>query len=73
VHEFGHMIGLGDEYAGRPTPRHAASFQAVTGETIATGADDRIMSGGERILAEHYITFLEGLKAATSMEEWTYE
>jgi hypothetical protein len=72
VHEFGHMIGLGDEYGGKATPRHAASFQSVTGTGITTADDDRIMSHGERILAEHYITFLEGLKAVTAMEEWNY-
>ena len=73
VHEFGHMIGLGDEYAGKSTPRHAASFKSATGEDIATGDDDRIMSGGENILAEHYITFLEGLRSVTGVPEWNYE
>lgn len=72
VHEFGHMIGLGDEYAGKDTPRHSASFQASGGEEIATGDDDRIMSGGESILAEHYITFLEGIREATGEPAWTY-
>ena len=72
VHEFGHMIGLGDEYAGKATPRHNASFEAAGGATIATGDDDRIMSGGETVLQEHYITFLEGLRAATARPTWGY-
>lgn len=72
VHEFGHMIGLGDEYEGKATPRHSASFQAAGGEEIATGDDDRIMSGGETVLAEHYITFLEAIRTVTGVEEWTY-
>jgi hypothetical protein len=81
VHETGHMLGLGDEYEeadsalGRffeGSVKHEDLVSAEFGHGVARGPDDRIMSGGERIMPEHGVTFLEALKDATSVG-WAHE
>jgi hypothetical protein len=71
VHEAGHMLGLDDEY-GTGTPDHSGLVQSEFGHGVARGADGRIMSGGMEIQPEHGVTFLEALKSATSMQEWSH-
>ncbi len=71
VHEAGHMLGLDDEY-GTGTPDHSGLVESEFGHGVARGADGRIMSGGTDIQPEHGVTFLEGLKEATDMTEWSH-
>ena len=58
-HEFGHMIGLGDEYledvAGAAVP------SAVRGQI-----NDRIMNVGENVTADAYAPFVDWLSGLTS-------
>lgn len=70
VHEAGHMLGLDDEY-GTGTPSHSDLVESEFGHGVARGDDGRIMSGGNDIQPEHGVTFLEALKEATSISEWT--
>jgi hypothetical protein len=70
VHEAGHMLGLDDEY-GTGTPSHSDLVEKEFGHAVTRGADGRIMSGGMDILPEHGVTFLEALKDATDMDEWS--
>jgi len=81
LHEFGHVIGLGDEY---PTPdggrrdvgqavRHSPLAQqlGVTSAPILASDNDAIMSVGEVVAPRHYITFLEALGDVTGTAgEW---
>jgi hypothetical protein len=71
VHEAGHMLGLDDEY-GTGTPSHSDPVQAEFGHGVTRGADGRIMSGGMEVQPEHGVTFLEGLKDCTAMDEWSH-
>jgi len=70
VHEAGHMLGLDDEY-GTGTPSHSDLVESEFGHGVARGSDGRIMSGGDDIQPEHGITFLEALKEATGIDDWT--
>ncbi|WP_446375174.1 eCIS core domain-containing protein [Coleofasciculus sp. E2-BRE-01] len=70
VHEAGHMLGLDDEY-GTGTPSHSDLVESEFGHGVARGSDGRIMSGGMDIQPEHGVTFLEALKKATDMSEWS--
>ena len=74
LHEFGHMFGLGDEYpnagAGRPVGTqvaHSALAQAlIPGQQPIVATDsDNIMSAGQTIRPQHYVTFLEVLGKMT--------
>ncbi len=60
VHEFGHMIGLQDEYgtaatAGNPTRQGVDKSQ---------GDSESIMHGGEVVEQAHYRSILDGLNSA---------
>jgi Zn-dependent peptidase ImmA (M78 family) len=70
VHEAGHMLGLDDEY-GTGTPSHSDLVESEFGHGVARGSDGRIMSGGNDIQPEHGVTFLEALKEATGISQWT--
>lgn len=86
AHEFGHMLGLDDQYAVDP-----AGVQGVVGgtggavgtptgddpRTIAAGLgrstyenNDNLMSLGSTIRAPHYLTFMEALRSVTGSAEW---
>jgi outer membrane protein OmpA-like peptidoglycan-associated protein len=76
AHELGHVFGLGDEYAetangyNRPAGALASHDQlakdaGVTGGAVV-GNDDRIMSTGNVVGAEHYSTFADALNQLTS-------
>jgi hypothetical protein len=67
------MLGLDDNYVtGRPTIRHGGIAERELGQPVQTGADARIMSGGINVEPEHGVTFLESLREATGMEEWSF-
>lgn len=83
AHEFGHMIGLRDEYAvdtggviggtGLATgsqSRHSAASQAVgLGQSISEN-NDNIMSLGGVVRPPHLTTFMEALRSVTGSTEW---
>lgn len=74
VHEFGHMIGLGDEYAdSRPGITHAALVRNALGKTLTEGSTNDIMSCGNSIEKQHYVTFLEALQTITSDSTWEFK
>jgi hypothetical protein len=86
AHEFGHMLGLDDQYA--VDPAGAKGVVAGTGGAVGTpNADDarvkamgmgnsvyenndNMMSLGSTVKAPHYVTFMEALRGVTSMTEW---
>lgn len=77
AHEFGHMLGLGDEYtgAGRPVgsaaTHHAWAKQAL-GQPLAdalakvTVDSEGIMQGGSDVRPVHYVTLWAALGAAAN-------
>ena len=74
-HEFGHMLGLGDEYqgtAGTVASHHglvAKHFgQAYADQTVKRGdvASGGIMHFGEEVRIHHYVTFWDALAQATA-------
>ncbi len=83
VHEFGHMLGLLDEYAvdtggvisgtGETTGTasgHSAASEAVgLGPSVAEN-NDNVMSLGGVVRAPHLTTFMEALRSVTSSTEW---
>ncbi len=74
IHEFGHMIGLGDEYNdGTPGIDHAAMVQSALGKVLTEGKTNDIMSSGNSIEKQHYITFLDALRTITSDNTWKYK
>jgi hypothetical protein len=79
AHEFGHLFGLGDEYA-QPNVRkagdaaeHSASA-ANMGSNGPAGAmvesNDNIMSEGGNVRPQHYAVFLDALRKVTGLPEW---
>ena len=74
AHEFGHMIGLGDEYAGggSPTATHYNLVKKAFGQEYADQVAKRgdtdyasIMEGGNDVRIQHYVTFWSGLAETT--------
>jgi len=75
AHEFGHMIGLGDEYAATgagPTATHydlvKKAFGAAYADQVAKRGDTdyaSIMEGGNDVRIQHYVTIWAGLVDAT--------
>ena len=85
-HEFGHTLGLPDEYVNITTGKKGARQTAI--DTLATAAGvakpDRWgdttasqMSGGVDVLPRHYLTLWEALAQMTSPDitrnEWTID
>ena len=80
-HEFGHMLGLGDEYpnatggraAGTPVAHSALAERLIPGQQPILATDnENIMSVGETMQPHHYVTFLEVLGSMTKTEgQWT--
>ena len=73
AHEFGHMLGLGDEYGytdipgarpGDPAPRrdYVRMVKEQTGYDLRRTSDESMMSKGATIRPWHYAPFLEALK-----------
>lgn len=74
VHEFGHMIGLDDEYDDKEAGiSHAALVQSALGKKIKEGDSDDIMSCGNSINKQHYVTFLDALNKVTGMNNWKFK
>ena len=76
IHEFGHMLGLDDEYEDADTPiaaiDHAALVKDALGKEIVRKDTDDVMSVGNAVGKQHYVTVLEALKAATGLREWEF-
>jgi hypothetical protein len=82
AHEFGHMLGLGDEYKDtvKPQATEASHSRLVyeefgygiprLDETRADRFRESIMSGGGKVLPEHGVVFLEAMRRITGIEEW---
>ncbi len=76
AHELGHVFGLGDEYVevangyNRPAGTQASHHQLAIDAGVSGGAlvadDNRIMSTGNNVGAEHYSTFADALRQLTS-------
>jgi hypothetical protein len=77
LHEAGHMLGLGDEYPDKrdasKSAAHEKLVKAEFGHGVPRKRDGRIMSNGEDIQPEHGVTFLEALRDATAMKEWSFD
>jgi len=73
VHEFGHMVGLGDEYAGSTAnATHYDLVKQAFGQDYADqvakreGTDSAsIMEGGDDVRIQHYVTFWKALGDTT--------
>lgn len=83
AHEFGHMLGMRDEYAvdpggviggsagttGTATDQDASVQATGLGRSIKEN-NDNIMSLGGTVRAPHMVTFMEALRSVTSSTEW---
>jgi len=81
MHETGHLFGLGDEYVeeGKPAyargmqTEHSALAQSMLGQKVAHGDNPQsIMAGGNEILPQHGVTFLEALRKVTNLR-WEFQ
>jgi len=79
-HEFGHMLGLGDEYQDEAHGRPAGARTEHTGlverflpgtPTVRAQDNDNIMSAGSLMKPQHYVTIIEALASMTGIPEWT--
>jgi Domain of unknown function (DUF4157) len=86
VHEFGHMLGLGDEYkdvykdVNKPEATEASHSGLVNAEfgygvprlddPRTDPSSESIMSGGGKVLPEHGVVFLEAIRQITGIQEW---
>jgi hypothetical protein len=82
VHEAGHMFGLGDTYQPvgddkKPiegyVPPHSALAQKELGKAVPAKDDQRIMSLGEKFDLSDAVTFLEAIRRATRIDDWSLE
>lgn len=74
-HEFGHVFGLGDEYAetangynrpaGSNADHHDIATQAGVSGGAVVGSDNRMMSTGNLVNPAHYSTFADCLRQLT--------
>lgn len=71
VHESGHMLGLGDTYAGTKTVTHGKLAETETGETVPIADDGRLMSRGESLGRTDAVVFVEVMRKITKMKEWS--
>ncbi len=71
-HEFGHMVGLDDEYGTGTDILHRTLVKDALGREISKGNSDDVMSCANRVGAQHYVTFLEALKKATGLDAWVF-
>jgi hypothetical protein len=76
IHEFGHLLGLGDEYPlgtsaiGDPADHDKLAKEmggGVTGALVEN--NDNIMSAGTVVRPQHYATFHMALETVTG-EKW---
>lgn len=77
VHESGHYLGLGDSYEDgiKHTKKvsHADQSQKALGADVPIRDDARLMSRGEKMDLSDAVTFLEAIRAATKMQEWSLQ
>jgi hypothetical protein len=83
AHEFGHMLGLGDEYELPGESAEAAHSQLVEREfgypvpRMPAGREDQfresIMYSSEegKVLPEHGVIFLEAMRKITRIPYWS--
>jgi outer membrane protein OmpA-like peptidoglycan-associated protein len=70
-HEFGHMIGLDDEYPGANAPRQVQLVEEAFGKKVSDiylqreARSASLMSSGMDVRPYHYVTFWEALGRAT--------
>ena len=78
AHEFGHMLGLGDEYAEQGKPKEASHSEWVKAE-FGYGVSrppseprlrESIMFEGTKVLPEHGVAFLQAMRIITNVQEW---
>jgi outer membrane protein OmpA-like peptidoglycan-associated protein len=77
LHEGGHMVGNGDEYATSTDPTgspveadYQATVTAATGDVLSRQQNANVMSLGGTIQRWNYAPFLAALKQITNMQEW---
>ncbi len=83
AHEFGHMLGMRDEYAvdpggvigGSPGTTGTATGQDTSVQATGLGRsikenNDNIMSLGGTVRAPHMVTFMEAVRKVTGSNEW---
>jgi outer membrane protein OmpA-like peptidoglycan-associated protein len=77
AHEFGHMVGLGDEYGGGggAVATHHALTQKALGKKYSDQVAKRgdtdyasIMEGGDDVRIQHYVTFWDALAQTTTQK-----
>ena len=77
VHESGHYFGLGDSYDDTikrsKKVSHSALSQKELGVEVPIADDARLMSRGEKLDLADAVTFLEAIRAATGMPEWSLQ
>lgn len=73
VHEYGHMIGLDDEYPVDGAIAHATMVRDALGTVLVEGKFNDVMSSGNHIEKQHYITFLQALKDITNLRKWQFK
>lgn len=77
VHEFGHMLGLGDEYGGAPGGATNATHHGLTAAALGIDYANQvakrgdtdyasIMEGGDDIRVQHYVTLWSALVDASA-------
>ncbi len=87
-HEFGHLMGFGDEYSEKGNkkyekkvegdrPRHYDDVKAIMGQAAADelsmNQSASIMSYGNEIKKGHYAFFLKALRDMTGKQGWKVE
>ena len=77
VHEFGHMLGLGDVYIDEDSGRksgdqvaHSDLAKVLIGETVVSSDNDDVMSVGSFVSKADYSTFLEALRRTSKDNNW---
>lgn len=85
AHEFGHMIGYGDEYDEKgdakyekkiagDRPRHYEDVKAIMGQAAADELDQShsssMMSIGNDLKKGHYAYFLKAIRDLTGNQQW---
>jgi hypothetical protein len=75
VHEYGHMVGLDDEYSDSDPGKiaHQTLVRDALGTVLVEGNYQDVMSVGNHIEKQHYVTFLAALKDVTGLKKWQFK
>lgn len=73
VHETGHMLGLDDTYVGTGDVGHEKLVKQELGHGVPVADDARVMSTGELMDKADAVTFLEAIRKATRIPEWSLD